>query len=612
MTTPQNKLLRDNIEKYFVIIKKISIKNFRSIESIRINPSDMNVFSGCNDSGKSNLLKALNLFFNNKTDHDTDFDFKSDFCHFAKIPNKTAAEIKIELTLSPPSTYKDPRDIVWRKKWREGFSDEFEDRMFVPPSPSTQVHNSSKNWAKKIRFRYVPAMKGDNYFPHLLRDLHNTMAISIDSALKGASAKFVKTITENTSSMMSSLDDQLHIGSRLQLPENLSSLFEVLDFGTNHNGSTVSINKRGDGVKIRHVPSILAFLHEEENRVRTRGAVKVNTIWGYEEPENNLEFSSAFSKSDELLSISNEIQMFISSHSPAFYGLKDRDDRVRLFYTIQDGQGTTYSRIKSNEDLLLADEKMGLLPIVAPYIKDKEEELRATKDAVSKLKGSQTHSADTVYVEGKTDKKIISYYLESISENAIDIDVRSDSSAGSAWVRNNLLAWAMNPAIEDTDFKAYGILDNDDAGKSAHNSFLEYMRYVDRKAHEGKVKSAQLKPPPHIINILREPGFKIDIALEELFPPEIWLHAKESGWLTDRNISDCYDMARLPNDKSLIQIIDESFDQEEAAIYIKYRVSENHKSKFAAYIVKQKDPEIFEGVRINIDSAIEFFNKGRS
>ena len=76
-----------------MIIRKISIRNFRSIASCRIDLSNMNVFSGCNDSGKSNLLKALNLFFNNKTDHDTEFDFNNDFCHFAKVPNKTASEV---------------------------------------------------------------------------------------------------------------------------------------------------------------------------------------------------------------------------------------------------------------------------------------------------------------------------------------------------------------------------------------------------------------------------------------------------------------------------------------------------------------------------------------
>ncbi|MDN3558521.1 ATP-dependent nuclease [Vreelandella neptunia] len=595
-----------------MLIKKISIKNFRSIENCRITPRNMNVFSGCNDSGKSNLLKALNLFFNNQTDHNTNFDFETDFCHFSTVPNKTAKEIKIELTLSPPSSYRDSRDIVWRKKWREDFIDAYEDKMFVPPSPNTQVHYSSKNWAKKIRYRYVPAMKGDNYFPHLLRDLHNTMAISIDAELKGASEKFVETITDNTATMMEALNEQLHIGSRIQLPENLSSLFEVLDFGTNHNGVSISINKRGDGIKVRHIPSILAFLHEEENRVKTRGSVKVNTIWGYEEPENNLEFLSAFSKSDELLAISEEIQMFISSHSPAFYGLKEAGDNVRLYYTTQDELGTDYTQIKSDEDIVLADENMGLLPIVAPYIKEKENELRATRDAVDKLKESQTHNADTLYVEGETDKLVIKYYLESINAESIDIEVRSDVSAGSSWVRNNLLAWALSPAVERTSHKAYGMLDKDKAGKSAHDSFIEYMAHTDRKAHEGKVKSSLLTPPPHIVSILRKPGFKIDFSLEELFPPEIWDHAMKSGWLVERSLVDCYDISRLPNDKSLAQVIDEEFGQENSAIYVRYRVAEEHKRNFSRYITKQTDPSIFEGVKINIDNVIEFMRKGRS
>jgi len=168
--------------------------------------------------------------------------------------------------------------------------------------------------------------------------------------------------------------------------------------------------------------------------------------------------------------------MFVSTHSPAFYGLKDRDDRVKLFYTTQDSKGTEYSHIKSDEDLLLTDEKLGLLPIVAPYVANKENELRATKDAVLKLKCSQTHSSDTLYVEGNTDRKIISYYLDSIRRDNMVIDVRSDSSAGSSWVRNNLLAWAMSPAIESTEFKAFGLLDSDDAGKDAHKSFVDYMK----------------------------------------------------------------------------------------------------------------------------------------
>ena len=51
-------------------IEKIEISKFRSFgETIKIDTFDFNVFSGGNDSGKSNILKALNLFFNNQTDH---------------------------------------------------------------------------------------------------------------------------------------------------------------------------------------------------------------------------------------------------------------------------------------------------------------------------------------------------------------------------------------------------------------------------------------------------------------------------------------------------------------------------------------------------------------
>ena len=46
------------------IIKKIYIKNFRSIVEETIECESMNIFVGKNDAGKSNVLKALDLFFN--------------------------------------------------------------------------------------------------------------------------------------------------------------------------------------------------------------------------------------------------------------------------------------------------------------------------------------------------------------------------------------------------------------------------------------------------------------------------------------------------------------------------------------------------------------------
>lgn len=48
------------------MIEKIEIQYFRSIYRISFtNVSSINILTGKNDVGKSNVLKALNLFFNN-------------------------------------------------------------------------------------------------------------------------------------------------------------------------------------------------------------------------------------------------------------------------------------------------------------------------------------------------------------------------------------------------------------------------------------------------------------------------------------------------------------------------------------------------------------------
>ena len=58
------------------IIDRVEINYFRSIGSITLSACrDVNVITGPNDAGKSNVLKALNLFFNNETEKDDEFDF---------------------------------------------------------------------------------------------------------------------------------------------------------------------------------------------------------------------------------------------------------------------------------------------------------------------------------------------------------------------------------------------------------------------------------------------------------------------------------------------------------------------------------------------------------
>src|SRR3989338_8514147 len=97
-------------------IKSIKIHNFRKIIEQNIELLNFNVFVGLNDSGKSTILKALNLFFNNETEKGHKFNFNEDFSKNAKIIRKKAPEIVIEQQKKAPKTYNPAGLIIWRKK----------------------------------------------------------------------------------------------------------------------------------------------------------------------------------------------------------------------------------------------------------------------------------------------------------------------------------------------------------------------------------------------------------------------------------------------------------------------------------------------------------------
>ncbi len=85
------------------IIDKIEIKHFRSFmgstkeyEAAIYDLKDLNIFSGANDSGKSNILRALNLFFNDEISPNNKFNFERDF--FIGKKDKTQKIIEISLT----------------------------------------------------------------------------------------------------------------------------------------------------------------------------------------------------------------------------------------------------------------------------------------------------------------------------------------------------------------------------------------------------------------------------------------------------------------------------------------------------------------------------------
>ncbi len=348
-----------------ITIKRISIKNFRSIVNETIDLKDFNCFVGKNDSGKSNVLKALNLFFNDKTDFNTPFEFQSDYSKLAKRGAKQAKEIVISVEIVIPETYKEKGTKTWKKIWRaEGLHyDNFRD-LFSPGSKGFTL-------LERIKYLYIPAVKSNEYFKDLLSDVYESMTKSANSALKDLNERYSQKLQEITGDLSGQIRSVLGMQSNIQMPENLTTLFRDLTFSTSDQFvKGIDLNHRGDGIKARHIPLILRFMQDNTEKSRPRNSVSGSYIWGFEEPENGLEYLASYEMAGEFLSYTNNCQILLTTHSPAFY-MQSHGVNAQCFFADKNEEGASKYYVENYSHI---NERMGLMQLVAPFITNAREE----------------------------------------------------------------------------------------------------------------------------------------------------------------------------------------------------------------------------------------------
>lgn len=314
-----------------------------------------------NDSGKSNVLKALNLFFNNRTDFNTPFDFQSDYSKFAKRGTKQAKEISISVDIVVPRSFKESGIKTWTKIWRaEGLHSNNIDSLFERGSRGFTLFD-------RLQYMYIPAIKSSEYFKDLLSDVYMSMTNSANSALKQLNTEYSKRLQTLTNDLSEQLKAVLKMNSAIQMPRDLNLLFRDLTFSTSDDHvKGIDLNHRGDGIKARHIPTILQFMQKNAERSRPKHSVSGSYIWGFEEPENGVEYLSCFEMADELYSYCQNCQILITTYSPAFY-MKHECADTNCYYVYNEDTGA--SKYDTNIDPEAINERLGFLPLVAPYIK---------------------------------------------------------------------------------------------------------------------------------------------------------------------------------------------------------------------------------------------------
>lgn len=588
-----------------VRIRNIGISDFRSIRRMDERIEPLTVLVGNNDSGKSNILRALNLFFNDCTDRSSPLDFNNDYNYFSN-PNQRAKEIVVRVELILPYSYRENNGdiVVWEKKWRADanltrnlHSSSYygarlttstrgnEKRERVEISPYSNVHSL----LSKIKFEYIPAVRDSAYFDALRARIYQTIAEVTEKSFRESSEDFQTSINTHLKSLIATIESHLGISTTFHLPSDLSPLFQKLDFKSGE--QNVSLERRGDGVKVRHIPLMLDFIAKQLASLQVQGSMPYTFIWGYEEPENNLEVKAALALAEEFGEFVREddYQIITTTHSPIFFNMANRmaeeePDCASVHFVTResDESGTRTSR--EPDDL---DDEMGTMLLFAPYVADFELEIETLKEAKAAAEQESEDTRPKLVVEGDSDAIVFSRLIGALFPDFADsfqILTKPDG-AGTNYVVDMVAAFAAFRRHDLTKPRALGIIDEDDAGRQARRDWDEL------KIQPALAKLKRLPKPPHLI-AAGQRRYQVPVTLETLYDPAAWRYADERGWLKERDLASI--ASRIPNLNVLLNT-DVTLEEEinaDWSIYFTKEMAMDRKLQFARYWSHQADATI--------------------
>lgn len=584
-------------------ITRLRVQNFRSIVDIDIELSHYTALVGLNDSGKSNLLRALNLFFNGQTDSGYPLNFDQDFSQLAKDKVKKAKEIEIELELMPPKNYADSGPVKWKKIFRadstQPYHEELERKDGQPFSKGSRV----EYWVRRITFEYVPAIRGRHFFSALKRRLYTTLAETVSAKLNHASRAFLSDLRREVKDIESESLRLLQLKTEFSLPADLGSLFEVLDFEAADDHASTALQYRGDGIQGRHVPLILKFLSDQRKVNSAKGKPVPETIWGFEEPENNLELAKQVDVAGEFGNYSKAIQIVVSTHSPAFYSQAKHEGQTKI--VAREG-GVT--RIVDEMSAEVIDKHVGLMPFIEPYI---EKAAFERNEMISQLRSIKASTLLTghpaLYVEGSSDRTILNAAFKMLHPGKnFEIVAKDGLNGGTAWVVGCCIARA---AMVDQINKTAALLDDDGAGKTAISDIQDKCKAIG-KSDQIKAFVVGRSNADDEFRKMKQSGILVSYGIEEICGVDAWLHAEAKGWLQERGVEVTVANARkLGKTMSLSDLIEKKVTDGDVRRMIEYKVSDTEKGSFAKYVSKQihETQEVPPTLKILVNEIAKYF-----
>jgi predicted ATP-dependent endonuclease of OLD family len=455
-------------------IIKIEIKRFRSINNLILAINDLSSIisiCGANNIGKTNVLRALNLFFN-----PDDFNFENDIPYLKQKTRGSAVYPEIKLTFKDTSslveierafdsdkgvvfnelkgrTAKNPENTNGRSKWND-LTDE-------------QI----KTILAKHIFFFIPAINIS--FPELINKIiDDVYDIEFErTRLSGFKKQLKQLFDEYNNGVIDVLND---------LAEEINPLFSnfnenwSVEFKSNAEVKKIQdliseninfyikdkagFNNEGKGSGLQKIGFIL--LHQKI--IEKLVSRKKNVILCIDEPDAFIHRGLQLELKNNLNSIAQKNQVFITTHSPEFINKYDLKNVILLDQEI--GEDKEYQRSKQilnqiNTILVDTNEDEGYKKI-QQYLGIEEQK----PDLLEKY---------NIFVEGDTDK----IYIENLC-NFFGIKLKNIISCNGVTNYKAQLDFYDNWYSDNQDKKPKILLlfDNDEAGR---NEFTDIKSKID-------------------------------------------------------------------------------------------------------------------------------------
>lgn len=350
------------------LVKEIKIENVRSIQNQEIKDiGSLHVLVGKNSSGKSNTLRALNLFFNGHIEPGRELDFQAD--HYEQIPKqKKKKKIAISIVFSLPKNFKFRQGIdhiepiltneftisrIWELNQQRRPVDRYE--VVVNGKEIKNGDEIARQFLSLITYRYIPNRTVPS---EILKEESQDIANLIFGRMKGDkhSAALLKSLGETAERILENASNSMvRTGAPLSRPsiataDTIGEMLVMSGFqARGAHGLLVKDEDWGAGHQAFFLYQVLCALDTSYSRFF---GWKQATIWGVEEPEAGLHkdletrLASQFREWCEDYGL--RLQLFTTTHSSIFTMAAESGSWVELqsgesVYIPQNIQDLTYS-----------------------------------------------------------------------------------------------------------------------------------------------------------------------------------------------------------------------------------------------------------------------------